>query len=207
MTRAGHGNRIGRRELIVVGVASSVAACSIGEQPELIAADEQTEPVVDTNGLTVGDAFGQVIDVGSLEEVRDDIQLANGFGYKPQARAWLVEYPAEFVDQALGVYPEPIHEGLRHGLLAAYQKCPHLGCRVPECGRSQQFECPCHGSMFTRFGEWIDGPAPRGLDLFELQIVDGRVLVQTARVHEGLPQGTNVTGWKPNFDDTCLGFD
>ncbi len=32
------------------------------------------------------------------------------------------------------------------GLVALYQKCPHLGCRVPNCSSSQWFECPCRGS-------------------------------------------------------------
>jgi len=33
-------------------------------------------------------------------------------------------------------------------------KCPHLGCRVPWCDSSGEFECPCHGSKFNRLGEW-----------------------------------------------------
>ncbi|MCL1693619.1 MAG: Rieske 2Fe-2S domain-containing protein [Actinomycetia bacterium] len=32
-------------------------------------------------------------------------------------------------------------------------KCPHLGCKVPWCESSGQFECPCHGSVFNRAGE------------------------------------------------------
>ena len=44
------------------------------------------------------------------------------------------------------------------------QKCPHLGCRVPECATSQWFECQCHGSQYNRAGEKKAGPAPRGMD-------------------------------------------
>jgi nitrite reductase/ring-hydroxylating ferredoxin subunit len=47
---------------------------------------------------------------------------------------------------------------------ALSQKCPHLGCRVPFCESSGRFECPCHGSVFDIAGEWISGPAPRGMD-------------------------------------------
>ena len=36
------------------------------------------------------------------------------------------------------------------------EKCTHLGCRVPFCESSSQFECPCHGSVFNRAGELID---------------------------------------------------
>jgi cytochrome b6-f complex iron-sulfur subunit len=44
--------------------------------------------------------------------------------------------------------------------------CPHLGCAVPWCQSSQWFECPCHGSRYNRWGEWVGGPAPRGLDRY-----------------------------------------
>ncbi len=53
--------------------------------------------------------------------------------------------------------------GQRRGR-ALSQKCTHLGCRVPFCESSGQFECPCHGSMFNRAGEYRAGPAPRGMD-------------------------------------------
>lgn len=49
------------------------------------------------------------------------------------------------------------------GPMALSQKCPHLGCRVPFCASSGRFECGCHGSVFDLGGEWIAGPAPRGM--------------------------------------------
>ena len=56
------------------------------------------------------------------------------------------------------------------GYTALYQKCVHLGCRVPECKTSQWFECQCHGSQYNRNGEKKGGPAPRGLDRFPLTV-------------------------------------
>jgi cytochrome b6-f complex iron-sulfur subunit len=53
------------------------------------------------------------------------------------------------------------------------QSCPHLGCAVPWCQTSQWFECPCHGSRYNRWGEWTDGPAPRGLDRYASWIDEG----------------------------------
>ena len=47
---------------------------------------------------------------------------------------------------------------MRRGLIASYQKCPHLGCRVPQCTSSQWFECGCHGSQYNRVGEKKGGP-------------------------------------------------
>jgi Rieske Fe-S protein len=99
-------------------------------------------------------------------------------------------------------YPEGSATFVRQGRLfvtraggelrALAQKCPHLGCAVPFCESSGQFECPCHGSVFNAAGEWISGPSPRGMDRHPLQIVDGRVLVNTSVVEQGAPLGSKV---------------
>ena len=68
------------------------------------------------------------------------------------------------------VYEENILAGMEQGLVALYQKCPHLGCRVPQCITSQWFECPCHGSQYNQVGEKKAGPAPRGMDRFPLTV-------------------------------------
>jgi Rieske Fe-S protein len=75
-------------------------------------------------------------------------------------------------------------------LFAVSQKCPHLGCAVPFCEASGRFECPCHGSVYNLAGEWISGPAPRGMDKHPLQIADGRVIVNTAVLEQGAPLGS-----------------
>jgi len=77
-------------------------------------------------------------------------------------------------------------------LFAVSQKCPHLGCAVPFCEASGRFECPCHGSVYNLGGEWVSGPAPRGMDKHPLQIVDGRVVVNTAVLEQGAPLGTRA---------------
>ncbi len=141
--------------------------------------------------------FGEPIDVGPLEEVLADIDAAVKL-YVPNARAWLVHYPPEHVDAAKGVYQEVLHEGLDLGILALYQKCTHLGCRVPECAQSGQFECPCHGSKYTGYGEKLpEGPAPRGLDLIPVRLAGGHVVLDSRLIVQGPPIGTDVTGWEP----------
>jgi cytochrome b6-f complex iron-sulfur subunit len=77
-------------------------------------------------------------------------------------------------------------------LVALYQKCPHLGCKVPFCDSSGRFECPCHGSMYNIRGEYIQGPAPRGMDRFPIKIEGDRVLVDTAEVVEGPAKGVRT---------------
>jgi cytochrome b6-f complex iron-sulfur subunit len=74
-------------------------------------------------------------------------------------------------------------------LFALSQACPHLACRVPYCEASGRFQCPCHGSEFTLAGEWINGPAPRGMDRYPIEIRDGVVVVDTRTLEEGPKQG------------------
>jgi nitrite reductase/ring-hydroxylating ferredoxin subunit len=74
-------------------------------------------------------------------------------------------------------------------LFAISQKCPHLGCRVPFCAGSGRFECPCHGSIYNVAGEYVSGPAPRGMDRYPITIEEGRVIVNLAEFVEGPPIG------------------
>ena len=78
------------------------------------------------------------------------------------------------------------------GLLALWQKCPHLGCAVPWRGgfnfngEDGWFRCPCHGSTYTKAGTRIFGPAPRSMDTFELTVdAQGNLTVHTDRVTPG----------------------
>ncbi|MSY08359.1 MAG: Rieske 2Fe-2S domain-containing protein [Actinobacteria bacterium] len=83
---------------------------------------------------------------------------------------------------------------MESGIIALYQKCPHLGCRVPECKSSQWFECPCHGSQYNRVGEKKAGPAPRGMDRFGVSVTNGNVVVDTGTRFNGPAIGINTTG-------------
>jgi len=65
------------------------------------------------------------------------------------------------------------------GALAIYWKCVHLGCTVPFEEGSDEFVCPCHGSVYNRVGERIAGPAPRPLDLMPITVDGGTVTVDT----------------------------
>ena len=75
------------------------------------------------------------------------------------------------------------------GLLALYNKCPHLGCTVPWVGPPDSpnaFQCPCHGSMYNYPGEVTGGPAPRPMDLMAVSVEDGTVKVNTGDVRTRL---------------------
>lgn len=77
------------------------------------------------------------------------------------------------------------------GFLALYQKCPHLGCVVPweptqqtedNLAEQGRFNCPCHGSIYNRYGVNVAGPAPRPMDLMEITIENGTIMVSTGKI-------------------------
>ena len=69
------------------------------------------------------------------------------------------------------------------GVLALYWKCPHLGCAVPWNAEEGQFHCPCHGSLYDRFGDLVRGPALRPMDLMALRFdAAGNAIVDTGDI-------------------------
>ena len=138
--------------------------------------------------------FGSKISVGKIPDIKAKIAAGNGFFYVPEGRMWITEYPAAAAEKARAVYPQPVLNALEAGLSVLYQKCPHLGCRVPECKSSQWFECPCHGSQYNMAGEKKGGPAPRGMDSFATEVNGDSLTVDTGTVFQGPPIGTNTTG-------------
>ena len=82
-----------------------------------------------------------------------------------------------------------------HAISAA---CTHLGCTVKmvkldqpkkvtsgsrEIEEKVEFHCPCHGSKYYGDGKNYAGPAPRGLDYFDLVVSpdDGQLIVDMSR--------------------------
>ena len=62
------------------------------------------------------------------------------------------------------------------GPKAIYMVCTHLGCLYKWEPSNNRFECPCHGSKFSREGFYIEGPAPRSLDQFIVEVDEGGVV-------------------------------
>jgi cytochrome b6-f complex iron-sulfur subunit len=87
-------------------------------------------------------------------------------------------------------------------VVAISEKCTHLGCGVPFCDLSGQFECPCHGSVFNRAGDHLAGPAPRGLDQYKVEIVDGVVEIDTSETISGPSPGTETIN-EPALGPAC----
>ena len=107
-----------------------------------------------------------------VKTVSPDAVPANTVLEIPEARAYLTKIEGEVV--------------------ALSETCSHLGCRVPFCDSSGQFECPCHGSVFNRAGDYLTGPAPRGMDQYKVEIVDGVVEIDTGDTITGASPGTET---------------
>jgi len=120
--------------------------------------------------------FGAAVDVSAAKIPKPGDEPVR----VPEGRFWLVNL-------APGEAESP------GGLLALYQKCPHLGCTVPWrstfefAGRKGWFRCPCHGSTYTREGGvLVFGPAPRSLDTMRIEVKPtGDVTVQTGQISKG----------------------
>ena len=70
---------------------------------------------------------------------------------------------------------------------ALYQVCTHLGCLLRWDGEDQVYSCPCHGQKFANDGTYISGPAPRSMDRFTVEVVDGELVVDTGQRTLGAP--------------------
>jgi len=115
---------------------------------------------------------------GEVRSFPPDAVPETGILEVPAARSYLVDVNGETV--------------------ALSQKCTHLGCRVPFCESSGQFECPCHGSVFNRAGEYRAGPAPRGMDRHPTSVgEDGLIYIDTGTTIEGPPPGTETIDEPP----------
>lgn len=109
--------------------------------------------------------FGGKIRTVAPDEIPDE-----GVLEVPAARSYLVKIDGE--------------------IRALSRKCTHLGCGVPFCESSGQFECPCHGSAFNRAGELRGGPSPRGMDQHPFEVgADGLIYIDTGTVENGPAPG------------------
>jgi thiosulfate dehydrogenase [quinone] large subunit len=62
--------------------------------------------------------------------------------------------------------------------LAFSAVCTHAGCTVNFAQAVEQFQCPCHGSIYSAAtGDVIQGPAPRPLPAIGLEIAGGDIYV------------------------------
>ena len=126
--------------------------------------------------------FGTPINVGNLNDLKASLTDGGTIVpvFIPAAQAWIVPFDmSELSGSSYEGVPFVVAGGDSDGVgvMALWQRCVHLGCRVPECIPSQGFECPCHGSRYNIHGEYNTGPAPRNMDRFGLSVTDANDLI------------------------------
>lgn len=117
--------------------------------------------------------FGGPVTLGSVADLGEE--GAEPAGYN-EAKFWWVRTP--------------------EGALALYKVCTHLGCIFDWKPDQDKFICPCHGSQFTREGDFITGPAPRSLDRMVIRAYDqaGNLIAETGPAGDPLeiPDGASI---------------
>jgi cytochrome b6-f complex iron-sulfur subunit len=146
--------------------------------------------------------FGTPINAGNLDDIKTEIEVAGAVVPKfiPAAQSWITTFPLDKLPgSSFESVPFVLAGGADDGiaLMALWQRCVHLGCRVPTCIPSQGFECPCHGSKYNIHGEYQLGPAPRNLDRFAVELDDnGDLIIMTGTIVE-TPRAKNKTAVYP----------
>jgi cytochrome b6-f complex iron-sulfur subunit len=156
----------------------------------------------------IREGLGGQLPIGSAADIATkEPDWATGLPYAFQeAKVFFINVPAaeslvENPDSPESV-PDPGDD-----VLALYRTCPHLGCQIPQlCEASRWFECLCHGSKYTILGEKRDGPAPRGMDRFNVVITNGVYEIDTSELVDGPPIGTDTfDSRKPTEMPHCAG--
>ncbi len=129
--------------------------------------------------------FGGKIDAGDIEDVRDQLIQADGTIaplFVPAAQSYVVPFAEDAANSSFEGIADIVIAGQ---VMALWQRCVHLGCRVPTCLPSQGFECPCHGSKYNFHGEYDSGPAPRNMDRFAVEVSEnGRLIIDTGQIFQ-----------------------
>lgn len=84
-------------------------------------------------------------------------------------------------------------------IVALKSVCTHLGCTPNWLEAEQKFKCPCHGSGFYKEGINFEGPAPRPLERYAIQVADdGQIEVDKSKTYqEQLGQWSDGSSFVP----------
>jgi len=146
--------------------------------------------------------FGTPINAGNVNDLKASLTDGGTIVpvFVPAAQAWIVPFEmSELSGSSYEGVPFVVAGGDSDGVgvMALWQRCVHLGCRVPECLPSQGFECPCHGSRYNIHGEYDTGPAPRNMDRFGLSVTDANdLIIETGTVVQ-TPRSKKLTAAYP----------
>lgn len=125
--------------------------------------------------LSLGRKALLVLGVGSIYPVNR--YLRGKENQLAVARIASSEMPLRSIWQRLGQTRFWLRQG-DDGVEAMWASCTHLGCEVSYEPQQDQWLCPCHGSLYSRDGQPVQGPAVSPLVRAEVKEKDGFYLLQ-----------------------------
>lgn len=156
-----------------------IATCAIGGGIGIVVAVPAVKFLLYPVGEKVVSSADEPLDLLALDQLQVGAPPTRVIVVARSVRdAW-----ASQTDVALGAVWLTRPEGDK--VVAFSSVCPHLGCAVQFDAGAGHYKCPCHESAFTATGEYMSGPAERGLDPLEVTVDKGRVLVKWVRFAQG----------------------
>jgi cytochrome b6-f complex iron-sulfur subunit len=150
---------LSRRQLLNFLTGATVAATSV---PALYAASKFFIPPTESTG-----AGGAIL---AKDVLGNPIPATQILAEAPGTRALVA-----------GVAGEPtyliVKEDNTLDHIGIVDNCTHLGCTFPWNPTAQQFQCPCHGSLYAPNGEVIRGPAPLPLKIVRVAVIDNSIWI------------------------------
>lgn len=119
-------------------------------------------------GVASGPAFARFMMPNVLEEPDPKVSVGAAEKYRAMNPGAVNE---DFKGQGIWIIR------LEDRIAALSTTCTHLGCIPNWLENDRKFKCPCHGSGFKQTGINYEGPAPRPLERFSIQLVDAVVVV------------------------------
>ena len=93
----------------------------------------------------------------------------------------ILAYPPGSRALIAGLASEPTYLTVREdqslGEMGIVNNCTHLGCTFPWNPNDQQFQCPCHGSLYDPDGSVVRGPAPLPLKIVHVAVKDDAIWI------------------------------
>jgi cytochrome b6-f complex iron-sulfur subunit len=115
------------------------------------------------------------------EASADGSIIAKDINGNPIPASQILAEPPETRALVAGLAGEPTYLTIKKdGTLHPWgivDNCTHLGCTFPWNENDQQFQCPCHGSLYDEQGRVVRGPAPLPLQLVHVAVEEDYIRI------------------------------
>ena len=137
--------------------------------------------------------FGSKISL-KLTDIKAEILKGSGFAYYPEGRMWITPYPRPRSTRRRRCTRAPELAGMEAGVVALYQKCVHLGCRVPPASRRSGSSARATARSTTGSVRRRAARRRAASTASPWRSPAASLTVDTGQIILGPPIGTNTTG-------------